>query len=81
VADIFCTTAGISIRIVLNFGILKILLPTPTRSDQYSAGPLEISLTKTAMIKIGTDKTIIKQRENSKLNIFLRVRNFRIGSS
>jgi hypothetical protein len=62
-------TAGVSIRIVLNFGILKISLPTPTRSDQYNADPLEVSLTKSAMTRMGNNKTGTKQREMIKSNI------------
>ena len=61
-------TVGVSVRIVLNFGILKILLPTPTRSDQYSAGPLEVSLIKTVIIKMGTNKKTTKQIEKNKSN-------------
>ena len=59
-------TAGVSVRIVLNFGILKIPLPTPTRSDQYNAGPLEVSLIKIAITSMGSNKTEINQRESSK---------------
>ena len=59
-------TAGVSIRIVLNFGILKILSPIPTRSDQYNAGRLEVSLSKIAITSMGSNKTGINQRESSK---------------
>jgi hypothetical protein len=53
---------------VLNFGILKILFSTPTRSDQYKAGPLEVTLIKAAITKMGANKTIIKQEERMRSN-------------
>ena len=62
-------TAGVSIRIVLNFGILKIELFTPTRSDQYKADPLDVSLTKTMSTKRGTSKTSAKPMDRNKSNI------------
>ena len=49
-------TAGVSIRMVRNFGILKILLFRPTRSEQYSTGPGDVTLTKNATIKAGMPK-------------------------
>jgi hypothetical protein len=59
-------------RIVLNFGILKIPLPIPTRSDQYNAGPVEVSLTKTAITKMGISKTETKQRQRNRSKILFR---------
>ena len=43
---------------VRNFGILKIRLFFPTLSDQYSAGPLDVSFTSAETISIGMPKTI-----------------------
>ena len=40
-------------RIVRNFGILKIVLLIPTLSDQYNTGPFEVSLTINPTIKTG----------------------------
>jgi len=41
---------------VRNLGILKIPLLMPTLSDQYNAGPLEVSFTINPTTKIGTLK-------------------------
>ena len=59
-------TAGVLISMVRNLGIRKILLLIPTRSDQYKAGPLEVSFIKAAITKIGSNKTRKKQRETNK---------------
>ncbi len=50
-------TAGVLMRMVLNLGILKIVLLIPTLSDQYNAGPLEVSFTINPVIRIGILKT------------------------
>jgi hypothetical protein len=42
-------TAGVSVRIVRNFGILKGTLSRPTRSDQCMTGPRDVSLIATAI--------------------------------
>ena len=55
-------TGGVSMRIVRNLGILKIILSIPTLSDQYKTGPLEVSLTINAIIRIGTLKKHNKKR-------------------
>jgi hypothetical protein len=46
-------TAGVSTRIVRNLGILNMLLLIPTLSDQYNAGPLEVSFTINPITRIG----------------------------
>ncbi len=43
-------------RIDRNLGILNILLLIPTLSDQYNAGPFEVSFTINPTIRIGTLK-------------------------
>jgi hypothetical protein len=40
-----------------------------SRSDQYNAGPLEVSLTKAAIIRRGNNKTGTKQRKRNKSKI------------
>ena len=35
-------TACVPARMLRNFGMLKISFPSPTRSDQYSTGPLDV---------------------------------------
>ncbi len=50
-------TAGVPTRMLRNFGILNNLLCRPTRSDQYKAGPAEVSRTATATRNTGTAKT------------------------
>ncbi len=40
-----------------NFGILKMRLWRPTRSDQYSTGPREVIFTANATSKIGRAKS------------------------
>ncbi len=62
-------TVGVSIRMVLNFGILNILLSAPTRLDQYKAGPFEVSLTNIIITKRGTSKTSARQMDRDKSNI------------
>jgi len=47
-------TAGVSILIDLNFGILKILLFFPILSDQYRTLPFEVIRTAIAANMIGT---------------------------
>ena len=49
-------TAGVPTRIVRNFGILKIRLFRPTRSDQWMKGPGEVTLANSAAIAIGRRK-------------------------
>lgn len=49
-------TAGVSVFMLLNLGILKIVLLIPILSDQYKAGPLEVNLTHIATITIGTTR-------------------------
>jgi hypothetical protein len=51
-------TSGVSILMVRNFGILKILLLMPILSDQCNTGPLEVSFTSKAMNSIGMHKII-----------------------
>ena len=51
--------AGVSMRIVRNLGILKMRLCRPTRSDQYSAGPLDEQRTAKAVIARGTSKNVL----------------------
>jgi hypothetical protein len=51
-----------------NFGILKILLFCPTRSDQYKAGPGEVIRTSKAINVIGTNNTKAAIKPNSKSN-------------
>ena len=50
-------TAGVPTRMLRNLGILKILLLRPTRSDQYKAGPDEVSLTAIKVMAKGTANT------------------------
>ena len=57
-------TAGVSMRIVRNFGILKIVLLIPTLSDQYNTGPFEVSLTINPITKIGILKKHNKKPDN-----------------
>jgi hypothetical protein len=47
---------------LLNFGILKMRFHRPTRSDQYSTGPLDVSFTASPIKAIG-----IANRINSRL--------------
>ena len=49
-------TAGVPNRILRNFGILKIVLFLPTRSDQYRTGPLDVKRTAIATSSTGTNK-------------------------
>jgi hypothetical protein len=51
-----------------NFGILKILLFCPTRSDQYKAGPGEVMRTNKAINVIGTTNTKAAVEPNNKSN-------------
>lgn len=50
-------TAGVPVFIDRNLGMLKIRLSCPTRSDQYRAGPREVSLTRMATSNIGSAST------------------------
>ena len=47
-------TAGVSRRIVRNFGMRNILSPRPIRSDQYRTGPGDVSFTSPAISNIGS---------------------------
>jgi len=53
---------------VRNFGILKILLCMPTRSDQYNAGPADVNLIATAMNIIGILKRAIRHIDKDTSN-------------
>ena len=53
-------TAGVSIRMVRNFGILNVVLCIPTLFDQNKAGPFEVSFTINAMKSIGMLRKINK---------------------
>jgi hypothetical protein len=48
--------AGVPCRIVRNFGILKTVLSFPMRSEQYSAGPLDVYLTIKARRIMGKEE-------------------------
>ncbi len=50
-------TAGVSSRMLRNFGILKTRLSRPTRSLQYSAGPFEVNRTSSANKPMGSSRT------------------------
>ena|SRR5437762_3054565 len=50
-------TSGVWTLMVRIFGILKILLLLPTRSDQYRTGPLEVSFTARAIRSIGRTRS------------------------
>jgi hypothetical protein len=62
-------TTGALTRMLRNFGILKILFPEPTRSDQYKTGPEEVSFTASA--------TKIAGMQNATRSIALRSRSKR----
>jgi hypothetical protein len=64
-------TAGVLMRIVRNLGILKIVLLIPTLSDQYSAGPSEVSFTINPTTKIGTLKKHNKKTGHSQIKNML----------
>ena len=55
-------TAGVPVRMLLNLGIFNNLLLRPTRSDQYSIGPLEVIRTAKATSKAG------QMRNNNPVN-------------
>jgi hypothetical protein len=55
-------------RMVRNLDILKMALFRPTRSDQYSTGPGEVSLTASAVISIGMARKINAKKEQVKSN-------------
>lgn len=58
-------TFGVSILIVRNLGILKIVLLMPTRSDQNKTLPLEVSFTRSATSKmIGSRATSASKAEH-----------------
>ena len=63
-------TAGVSIRMLRNFGILKILLCRPTRSLQYRTGPGEVSRTKTATNTINGNSNGIASRASTRSKDF-----------
>src|SRR5713226_3187413 len=54
---------------VRNFGILKILLLRPTRSDQYRMEPLDVTLTATAITAIGMLNIGSKKRPRIRSNV------------
>ena len=62
-------TTGVSVSIVLNFGILNILLSLPILSDQYNVGPSDEKRTAIAINSMGTNKKtrIIIASEKSKI--------------
>ena len=62
---------GVPNFMVLNFGIRKILLYNPTRSDQKSTGPSEESFIATAIASIGTERIIRETIDRVKSNIRL----------
>ena len=49
---------GVSIRILRNLGILKSLLFNPILSDQYNAGPFDVSRTANAINRQGIIRTM-----------------------
>ena len=51
-----------------NFGMRKILLLRPTRSDQYIAGPVDVSRIAFAMASIGTISTVSSSTAKAKSN-------------
>lgn len=53
-------TGGVSVRMVLNLGILNIVLFIPTLSDQCNTGPFDVNFTNNAMISSGILKTTNK---------------------
>ncbi len=61
-------TAGVSIRMLRNLGILKILLWRPMRSLQYKAGPREVRRTAIAMLATGINNTSAAGMARAKSN-------------
>jgi hypothetical protein len=53
---------------VRNLGILKIVLPFPTLSDQYNTGPLEVAFTSRAIISSGMLDIISRNKDIIKSN-------------
>ncbi|MNT95448.1 hypothetical protein D3C72_2373300 [compost metagenome] len=68
----FCSrwvaTAGVPIRIVRNFGILKMRLRWPTRSDQYRTGPGEVRRTVRATMSSGNARMTVAIRASRRSN-------------
>jgi hypothetical protein len=58
--------AGVSTRMLRNFGILKRRLWRPTRSDQYSAGPGELRRTAAATISMGSSSTTVASKAKTR---------------
>ena len=56
--------AGVSVYIVRNFGIMKVVLCIPTRFCQKSTGPFESNFTITAITAIGTARTSRPQHDS-----------------
>jgi len=67
-ASKWVATSGVPVRMLLNFGMLKILLLRPTRSDQYRIGPAEVTRTSSASIIRGMDRTSTKKTASPKSN-------------
>ena len=59
-------TSGVLHRIVRNFGILKIVLLIPTRLEQYSIGPFDVSFTHKAISNIGTERIMMEMIAKNK---------------
>ena len=66
-ADSKCVgSVGVPTRMVRNLGIRNTWLPRPTRSDQYSIGPADVTFIANAMHSHGTAKTASKVRASRK---------------